>query len=236
MPIKTIVEQVFNSPGDWHQKTAYIDHEERVTYGETRQTMLQIAAWLNERFDVQAGDRVAICLPMGIAAAQITLGVMAAGALFVPLQFGGPSHRLAQMISGLTPKLLITTKLMTRKLGGALAGVPSLSVAEIENSYTKLDALLTEINPIGRPAEVDDSSIAAVYFTSGSTGEPKGAMMSRRSTADTAAIFAEYAPLNQSDIIYLSAPLHYGAALSLYYPLYAGCSAYIASEQETTFP
>ncbi len=223
-------------PQCWHDRVLYVDRHSRATYGQTRELMLRIAAWLNLRSGVLPGQRVALCLPMGMTAAQVTLGVLAAGASFVPLQFNGPAQRLNEILTGFEPHLLITTAAMAGKLGYGKENAPALPVITIDPEFESFRQLIDGVKPAAMPASVDADGMAAVFFTSGSTGKPKGAMMSFRSSAETAALFADNAPLRSDDCTLMLAPLHYASSLGLYFAIFKGCRSYIASEEEAMFP
>ena len=233
--MSTIVEHLFNTPKVWHDNVLYLASDSRLTYGQTRQIMLQVAAWLMGRNGVNAGEQVALCLPMGMAAAQIALGVLAAGASFIPLQFTGPPDRLSEILASSECLHLVTTPAMAEKLRNLKSAKGSIKSVVIEPSFAYLTTLLDNIVGIEQPVVTDPDALAAVFFTSGSTGQPKGVMMSRRSMAETSFIMGDSVPLRADDRIIMLAPLHYASALGLFYPLRVGCSTYIASEGETMF-
>lgn len=231
----TIVEQLFNTPKVWHDNVLYLAGDSRLTYGQTRQTMLRVAAWLMKQNGVNPGEQIALCLPMGMAAAQIALGVLAAGASFIPLQFSGPPDRLLEILASSECRHLITTTAMADKLRNFNSSKGQINSVIIEPSFAYLAKLLENIEGIDQPVVTDPDELAAVFFTSGSTGQPKGVMMSRRSMAETSFIMGESVPLRADDRIIMLAPLHYASALGLFYPLRVGCCTYIASEGETMF-
>ena len=194
--------------------------------------MLRVAAWLIGRNGVKPGQQIALCLPMGMTAAQLALGALAAGASFIPLQFNGPPERLVEILASSECQCLVTTPAMAGKLGRAASLKGSVKIIEIGPGFASLTERLENIASLDQPVATDPNELAAVFFTSGSTGQPKGVMMSRRSMAETSFMMAGIVPLLNDDRIIMLAPLHYASALGLFFPLPAGCSTYLASESE----
>ncbi|HUQ37380.1 MAG TPA: AMP-binding protein [Aestuariivirga sp.] len=232
----TIVERLFNIPRTWHERNLYFARDSQVTYGQARQTMLQIAALLIKQYGIKPGGQVALCLPMGMTAAHFVLGVLAAGAAFIPLQFNGPPDRLSEILADSECLHLITTPALASKLVGTKSTKGSIKIIVIEPSFSSLAQLLEQTVGLNHPVLREPHELAAVFFTSGSTGQPKGVMMSRHSMSETSFMMAPSVPLRGDDRIIMLAPLHYASALGLFYPLPVGCSTYVASEEEAMFP
>jgi amino acid adenylation domain-containing protein len=228
----TIVEHLFSTPEAWRDQTLYVAQDSRMSYGQTRQTMLQVAAWLIGENGVRPGQQIALCLPMGMTAAQLALGVLAAGACFIPLQFNGPPERLVEILASSECQWIVTTSAMASKLGSVASMTGPVKIIEIDPGFAFLTKLLENIASLDEPVAVDPNELAAVFFTSGSTGQPKGVMMSRSSMAETSFMMAGIVPLRMNDRIIMLSPLHYASALGLFFPLPAGCSTYLASEGE----
>jgi yersiniabactin nonribosomal peptide synthetase len=231
-----IVDQIFEAPEEWLDQVLYTSRDGRATYGETRDAMLRVSAWLRERHSVRAGDQVAVCLPVAISSVQIILGILASGASYLPLEFNGPPLRLNQILFSSNSHILLTTEGMANKLQPELSAAQRISIVPVDLETLAFSRLLKDFPPLAMPVAREASDIAAIFFTSGSTGEPKGVMMSYASMADTAGIYAKNVPLRSDDRLIMLAPLHYAASLGLFFPYTAGCRSYIVSEAEAMFP
>src|SRR5262249_6016856 len=131
----------------------------------------RLARRLTDR-GIDPEDLVGVALERGPDMIVALLGVLKAGAAYLPLDAGHPAGRLRFMLAG--APLLITAA----GLSGRLAAWPG-------------DGLVTDRAGEGRPAggraaegagpRVAPGNLAYVIFTSGSTGAPKGFMVSRRS-------------------------------------------------------
>ena len=127
----------------------------RLTYGEVADAALRTAAWLRVR-GVSGGDVVGVTLPRGPEQVVAVLGVLAAGAAYIPMSTMHPQARRAAAF---------------RHAGAALV-IDSLQEARV-----------TE--PLEAPVPVSPEQAAYIIFTSGSTGEPKGVEVSHSSAWNT---------------------------------------------------
>ena len=125
---------------------------------------------------VGAGDRVAVCLPRGPALIWTTLGVMTAGAAYVPLSADEPPARTDRLLQRSEARTVITTS----GLAGRFPGSAVLMVDErADEPAPGPDGSGPEYLPL--PEAPGPRSPAYVLFTSGSTGEPKGVMIEHHS-------------------------------------------------------
>jgi amino acid adenylation domain-containing protein len=143
----------------------------RMTYGELAQRSLTIAAWLRGR-GVQAGDTVAVTMSRGPEQVAAVLGVLAAGAAYVPVGPDQPVCRRQQIYENAGTRIVLT-----RGADAALDWPASVVVLPIETAEgTALPA---------EPFPVTPDSLAYVIYTSGSTGMPKGVEMTHQSAMNT---------------------------------------------------
>ncbi|MCI3242925.1 amino acid adenylation domain-containing protein [Streptomyces spinosisporus] len=140
--------------------------EGALSYGELADRALRIAAALAER-GTRPGDTVAVSLPKGPDQIAAALGVLAAGAAYVPLGVEQPAARRDRIRATAGFRLTLTD-------GRPLDDPDTLPVAE---------AVLADALPA--PVTVDEEQPAYVLFTSGSTGEPKGVEVPHRAAVNT---------------------------------------------------
>ncbi|WP_020547521.1 non-ribosomal peptide synthetase [Nonomuraea coxensis] len=157
-------ELVFAQAGRTPDATAVVFGGTRLTYRELAGRARRLAAHLRAR-GVRPGDRVAVCLEQSAGVAVALLGVLAAGAAYVPLDPAQPAGRLAYLVEDAGVRTVITS-------GGAREALPGG---------------LTEIDPDRVPggdapvaAGIGPSDLAYVIYTSGTTGRPKGVAVQHR--------------------------------------------------------
>ncbi|WP_069170192.1 non-ribosomal peptide synthetase [Streptomyces griseus] len=172
-PVPALFEQ-------WARRTPHApavrDAATTLTYGELDARADVLARHLAAR-DIGPEDRVAVALPRTCDLVVALLGVLKAGAAYVPLDPDYPARRLFHMLDDSRPRLLLTTPTVRRRL-------PECDVPCV---YT--DDLGDE-GPAGAPARTAARTGPArtllpehpayVVYTSGSTGRPKGVVVTHR--------------------------------------------------------
>lgn len=139
-----------------------------VTFGELARLVGRVAAWMHGA-GIRQGDVVAIQLPKMREAYAIWLACLRQGAPYVFVDPRNPPARTRQIIARLSPRLLVTmgdqsnAAGLTIRLQGASAAVEWLEGLPV--SATPAAAAANGLDP------------AYIMFTSGSTGEPKGAVI-----------------------------------------------------------
>ncbi|MGZ2356975.1 amino acid adenylation domain-containing protein [Streptomyces sp. 372A] len=166
---------------EWARRTpaapAVRDAHTTLTYGELDARADALARHLTER-GVRPEDRVAVALPRTSELVVALLGVLKAGAAYVPLDPDYPAQRLSYMLDDARPRLLLTTPELHRRLPAH--PVPHLYTDDLAAS-----------GPAPRPVRADPAHPAYVIYTSGSTGRPKGVVVTHRGVRAMAATQSE---------------------------------------------
>ncbi|SFP31186.1 amino acid adenylation domain-containing protein [Actinomadura madurae] len=139
-----------------------------MTYGELSARALGVAGVLRG-CGVRPGDTVAVCLPKGPDQVVAVLGVLAAGAAYLPVGVDQPPARRDRILAGGDARWALTEGSSEWP-----PGVEPISVGETRNAPA-----------LQAPVEVSADMTAYVVFTSGSTGEPKGVEMTHRAALNT---------------------------------------------------
>jgi L-proline---[L-prolyl-carrier protein] ligase len=232
------VTRLMDLPAAWQRREIFRSSAGSITFEELRQAMLHVAGWLSGEMGVRPGDRVAICLPRGIAALQAIYGILAAGAAYVPLQFQGPAPRLKRILESVAPRLLVTTPEMAERLA-AEAGQPLRFPVRTIAADAGPGALMPAIQgsaPRAAVVEAGPDGLSVIFFTSGSTGEPKGVMWSHRTMTAAAEWFMRCRDLDAETRFIGHVGLHYSASMDIFYPLVAGSSSFLLADREVMFP
>ncbi|MEV7130484.1 non-ribosomal peptide synthetase [Streptomyces sp. NPDC093260] len=152
---------------------AVCDDDVELTYGQLDRLAAVLAAGLRGH-GVRAGDRVGVCLERSAELVVVLLGVLKAGAAYVPIDPAYPAERLAYTADNAAVRLLVTR----------LAGFPG------QDRYRAVtpDELLADdsldadpgVDVPGADGEAGGRGTAYVIHTSGSTGRPKGVAVPHR--------------------------------------------------------
>ncbi len=148
--------------------------DEAMTHGELARQALCVAGALAER-GVGRGSYVAVTAPKGAQQIVATLGVLAAGAAYVPVGVDQPAERRDRILELSGASVVLDGSGLPDSAGhGGHSGAGVLPID------TALRA-----RPLAAPVDADPGDTAYVIFTSGSTGLPKGVEVSHRAAVNT---------------------------------------------------
>ncbi|WP_034260597.1 non-ribosomal peptide synthetase/MFS transporter [Actinospica robiniae] len=157
-------------------------------------------------------SRVGVLLEQSVELAAAVLGVLKAGAAYVPLDPEQPAERLAVMTEDCGMAALVTTS----DLLGKLKAVPD-------------DLVLLDVEPTDLPADaethVDPANLAYVIYTSGSTGRPKGVAVAHRQAVNYVAAVSARIPIEPGARHLLMQSLSFDFGLTLFYSCLAAGGA-----------
>ncbi|MGW7100140.1 AMP-binding protein [Streptomyces sp. NPDC054838] len=194
--------------------------EQHVTYRGLETSALKVAAALQAT--AARGERVLLLFPPGHDYLVAFLGCLYAGVVAVPLYLPRPGAKIDR-IEAVVRSCRPTHALTTRELAEHLADLPRPEGPEGLRVHTIEDLSATDRQAY-RPVATDGEELAFLQYTSGSTGAPKGVMVSHRNLAENEEAIADGFGVREGDVIVSWLPLYHdmgliGAALL---PLYMG--------------
>jgi amino acid adenylation domain-containing protein len=153
---------------------AVITSKRTLTYAELERDASRIAAKLRAS-GVTRGDRVAIVMEKSTEQVAAVLGVLGAGAAYVPIAATQPDDRIRYIVENTTARAVLTDVALTSRAawpdGVAVLGVSPEPFAELPAGHLAVDQAQTDL--------------AYIIYTSGSTGRPKGVMIDHRGALNT---------------------------------------------------
>ncbi len=203
-------------------KVALVSEGQRLTYRDIDTRATRLAATLQSRA-VQRGDRVAIYLDNCSEAVISIFAVLKAGAVFMPVNPQTKADKLAYLLNDSGARALIShgtlKDIVTFGLNAA-PGVTAVVMAECADaSIAGRDVVaystrrsLTSARRTRCPPTIDQD-LASIVYTSGSTGEPKGVMLSHLNMVSAATSISTYLELRDDDIIFNVLPLAFDYGL-----------------------
>jgi malonyl-CoA/methylmalonyl-CoA synthetase len=165
---------------------------ERLMYAELDRVTGQMQSQLL-KLGIAPGDRVMVQVDKSYEAVILYLACLRAGAIYVPLNTAYTTAEVEYFMDDATPKLFVCTPCGHDNLIPTTkrVGVPHLLTLDSDGNGTLLLGLAS-LNP--DPAVVDRTGddLAAILYTSGTTGRSKGAMLSHANLASNAEVLHEY--------------------------------------------
>jgi long-chain acyl-CoA synthetase len=164
-------------------RTAVVDGDLRVSYAELWRDARRYAAGLHE-LGIRPGDTVALLIGNTVDFPRVYYGALAAGAVVVPVHLLLTASEAGYVLRDSGADLLVchTVQLDMGVAAAAEAGVPVVSVGAAPSGHPDAPQSLEEVSgqvaPVSTFATRRPEDTAVVFYTSGTTGEPKGALLS----------------------------------------------------------
>ncbi len=194
------------------------------TYAAAAQRTAALAAGLRGRMGLAAGDRVAIFAKNSPEYVEALFAIWHAGLVAVPVNSKLHASEVAYILENSESRLVFGSADLAATIAEAnKAGVPA-----IEFGSRAIEALIGEATAPMHPAAPDD--LAWLFYTSGTTGQPKGAMLSHRNLqAMTLGYFGSVDRVGPGDAILHAAPMSHGSGLYIL-PHVATAAAHVVPE------
>ena len=239
MPVRNLPEYLQASARSWPDRTAVVDPDgSSLTYRELNARSDALAAFLVSR-GVERGERVGVVLPKSAAAVVSLFGIMKAGAAYVPVDFTAPAERGRRILTDCQVRAVVADNRAAEMLPdspeSALAAVvvtgsAQSDVAAARGAVTFEQALQGAPRPApGSPAGPGD--LAYILYTSGSTGVPKGVMLTHQNATSFVDWCSSVFEPGPDDRFSSHAPFHFDlSVLDIYVAIKHGATLYLISE------
>jgi amino acid adenylation domain-containing protein len=224
----------------WPDRDAIRCRDRSLSYRELDRAAEAIAASLLDA-GVMPGDRIGILIPKCVEAVAALYAALKVGAVYVPMDPKGPVKRAAMVANDCGIRALIGTHELSARLVDLLDSPPRLTIVigEIDATHGSDVVAYSEIverRAAGRvSAPVLEGDLAYILYTSGSTGVPKGVMLSHRNAMAFVDWCVEAMGLVADDRLSNHAPLHFDLSVfDLFAAAAVGASVTMVPE-ETAF-
>lgn len=215
---------VERSAGAHPDATALRDKQISLSYGDLWGQMGRFVAALRE-LGVERSDRVAVYLEKRFETVIAVFGSAAAGAVFVPVNPFLRARQVVHIMRDCNVRVLVTSASRLASLGEALHDCPDLRAIVLADGtdapanaagvqVVSWTALMTGSALGGVSRRIIDTDMAAIFYTSGSTGMPKGVVLSHRNLVAGAVSVSRYLENSADDHILSVLPLSFDAGFS----------------------
>jgi amino acid adenylation domain-containing protein len=231
--------------------TAVIYKEEKISYGYLHSLSSQLSALLAQK-GAGTGDRIGIYIDKSIESVTAIFGILRSGACYVPLDPLAPSERQILIINDCSIKYLVTSSRKISKLRKILEKTRTLKhvfILDIQRDKFKDelsgvdlsfadDILRTENNDaIHSGQNTTKDNLAYILYTSGSTGQPKGVMLSHKAAGAFVDWSLKTFNIQNGDIVSSHAPFHFDLSVfDIFVTIKAGATICLVPQGLSSFP
>lgn len=208
------------------ERLAAIDEHtgRRVTYGEMHARSGRLAAWLRDRWDVQPGDRLAILAKNSVAYFEFQFACIKLGAMMLPLNWRLAEPELIFILDDAEAKGIVYDSEFAARIPPLLAGTSARRGLRLDipgfpadDGAPEFEQAIAEASGVAamNPYTTLDEPMTIMY-TAGTTGRPKGVLITHQMTLYNAINISNPAGLNHDSVFYAVLPTFHTGGLNLY--------------------
>src|SRR6201993_5184993 len=181
---------------------------QRISYGDLISRAGQMANVLVSR-GVKPGDRVAAQTEKSVPGLVLYLAAVRAGAVYLPLNTAYTLNELEYVITDAEPSLVVCDPAKAEGIGAIAAKVGAkVETLGADGKGSLTDAAATA-NPAFTTVARADDDLAAILYTSGTTGRSKGAMLTHDNLASNSLSLVDYWRFTDKDVLIHALPIYH---------------------------
>lgn len=208
-----------NSAQNSPDRPAILCGDRSITFGDLDRASDRVACALQDS-GVRRGDRVAVFMENSIELVVSVFGILKAGAVFVIINSTTKTNKLAHMLGDCGVQAALVRSSLAAVVAPIRDSVPSLRTLVWTDACPQQRAaelVLTNIlaAPHVRPRDpgLIDEDLCTIIYTTGSTGDPKGVMLTHRNMTNTAWAISTYLENRPDDVVVCVLPLSFDYGL-----------------------
>lgn len=167
-------EQVEKTPDN----IAIVYENVELTYQELNKRANQLAHYLVKRYQIKSDELIALCLNRSEGLLITILAVLKAGGAYLPIEPNLPQERMLYILKDANTRLLLINEIHAIKFSFIQDELPLIQTLAIDS--VKIKNSLVKFSKANLSQAYSNKNLAYVLYTSGTTGTPKGVMVSHK--------------------------------------------------------
>jgi tyrocidine synthetase-3 len=222
-PASKTIPQVFNEQSvNTPHKAAVLFEDKIYTYKELDERSSQLGHYLQQEYGVGRNDLVGVMVDRSEKLLLAILGILKAGAAYVPIDPAYPQARKQFILNDTGAKVLITQSDHLFELDYYTGGLFAIDI--------QLDNLSTPVSM--PPVDSHATDLAYVMYTSGSTGQPKGTLVEQRSVLRLV-LPCNFVPLTGNETLLSTGAISFDATTFEYWSMLLTGGSLVMCSRET---
>lgn len=219
----TLLDLLQRSTEKFATKTALVAGDRSVTYAELWESVMRLGAKLR-RLGTHSGERIGVMLPNGPAFVQAYFAILAARGTVVPLNVQYKAEEIRYILEDATVQRILSgppfEDLLKKEVSHQLRRPLQVISTDAEPASGAEDA----VGQIPENELTHPEDVAVCLYTSGTTGRPRGALLTHRNLTSNIASFHQIAPCDERDRFLCVLPLFhsFAATVLMLFPLSLG--------------
>ncbi len=185
--------------------TDFDPEKKTLTYSQVKERVEKLAQWMLEQ-GVERGDRIAVTGKNSPEWATVYLAALFAGCIIVPIDYGLHEKEVENLLKAAEPKIFFVDEEKYAYFDANSHGARIYSLNKQRTDRYAYNLTSSQIRDFPENAE-DDT--AAILFTSGTTGVPKGVMLSHKNLVADCYIAQTNLDIFHTDVFYALLPIHH---------------------------
>lgn len=185
--------------------TSFEPDKKTLTYSQVLQNVKKLSQWLCEN-DIKKGDRVAVSGKNSPEWATVYLAAGFAGASIVPIDYGLQNKEIDNLLKASEPKIFFVDE---EKYDFFVENANETKIFSLSPKHNEKYVYNLSATSTYTPEMPKEDDVAAILFTSGTTGTPKGVMLTHKNLVSDCYIAQTNLEIFSTDVFYALLPIHH---------------------------